>query len=65
MHKVKVPKASAGEIVAITGLENVHIGDTITDHANPEPLPPIHVDEPTVKMTFGVNTSPLMGKEGD
>ena len=65
MQKVKVPKASAGEIVAITGLENVHIGDTITDHANPEPLPPIHVDEPTVKMTFGVNTSPLMGKEGD
>ena len=65
MQKVKVPQASAGEIVAITGLENVHIGDTITDHANPEPLPPIHVDEPTVKMTFGVNTSPLMGKEGD
>ena len=65
MRKTKVSHASAGEIVAITGLENVHIGDTIADAANPEPLPPIHVDEPTVKMTFGVNTSPLMGKEGD
>ena len=65
MRKTKVSQASAGEIVAITGLENVHIGDTIADAANPEPLPPIHVDEPTVKMTFGVNTSPLMGKEGD
>ena len=65
MRKTKVSHASAGEIVAITGLENVRIGDTIADAANPEPLPPIHVDEPTVKMTFGVNTSPLMGKEGD
>lgn len=65
MRKTKVSSASAGEIVAITGLENIHIGDTITDPANPEPLPPIHVDEPTVKMTFGVNTSPLMGKDGD
>ncbi len=65
MGKTKVSQASAGEIVAITGLENVHIGDTIADAENPDPLPPIHVDEPTVKMTFGVNTSPLMGKEGD
>ena len=65
MRKTKVSSASAGEIVAITGLENIHIGDTIADPANPEPLPPIHVDEPTVKMTFGVNTSPLMGKDGD
>ena len=65
MGKTKVSHASAGEIVAITGLENVHIGDTIADAGNPEPLPPIHVDEPTVKMTFGVNTSPLMGREGD
>ena len=65
MRKTKVSHASAGEIVAITGLDNVHIGDTIADAANPEPLPPIHIDEPTVKMTFGVNTSPLMGKEGD
>ena len=65
MRKTKVSNASAGEIVAITGLENVHIGDTIADPTDPEPLPPIHVDEPTVKMTFGVNTSPLMGKDGD
>ena len=65
MQKTKVSNASAGEIVAITGLENVHIGDTIADPTDPEPLPPIRVDEPTVKMTFGVNTSPLMGKDGD
>ena len=65
MRKTKVSHASAGEIVAITGLENVHIGDTIADAANPDPLPRIHIDEPTVKMSFEVNTSPLMGKEGD
>ena len=65
MRKTKVSHASAGEIVAITGLENVHIGDTIADATNPDPLPRIHIDEPTVKMSFEVNTSPLMGKEGD
>ena len=65
MQKTKVSHASAGEIVAITGLENVHIGDTIADATNPDPLPRIHIDEPTVKMSFEVNTSPLMGKEGD
>ena len=64
MQQIKVEKALVGDIVAVTGLENVHIGDTISDSANPQQLPPIQVDEPTVKMAFGVNTSPLMGKEG-
>ena len=64
MGKKKVPEAFAGDIVALTGLKNVHIGDTIADSSSPEALAPIKVDEPTVKMTFGSNTSPLMGKEG-
>ena len=64
MGKKKVSEASAGDIVALTGLKNVHIGDTIADSSSPEALSPIKVDEPTVKMTFGSNTSPLMGREG-
>ncbi len=64
MKQIKVDNGLVGDIIAITGLENVAIGDTITDSINPEQLPPIKVDEPTVKMAFGVNTSPLMGREG-
>ena len=64
MKRSKIDNAGPGEIVAITGLSEVNIGDTISDPSNPFPLPPIKVDEPTVKMTFGVNTSPFMGKEG-
>lgn len=64
MGKKKVAGASVGDIVAMTGLDNVRIGDTISDQYSPEALEPIKVDEPTVKMTFGTNTSPLMGKEG-
>ena len=64
MKRSKTDNAGPGEIVAITGLSEVNIGDTISDPSNPNPLPPIKVDEPTVKMTFGVNTSPFMGKEG-
>ncbi|MCH2310348.1 MAG: translational GTPase TypA [SAR202 cluster bacterium] len=64
MQQIKVDNGLVGDIIAITGLDNVAIGDTITDSINPEQLPPIKVDEPTVKMAFGVNTSPLMGREG-
>ena len=64
MNRTKSPSASVGEIVAITGLENIHIGDTISSSTEPEQLPPIKVEEPTVKMTFGSNTSPFMGQEG-
>ena len=64
MKKKKVESASVGEIIALTGLDNVTIGNTICSVANPEPLPVIKIDEPTVKMLFGANTSPLMGKEG-
>ena len=64
MKRSKTDNAGPGEIVAITGLSDVNIGDTISDPSNPQPLPPIKVEEPTVKMTFGVNTSPFMGTEG-
>jgi GTP-binding protein len=60
----EVPGAEAGEIVALAGLEGIAIGETLADPDNPTPLPPIHVEEPTVRMTFGVNTSPLAGREG-
>ena len=64
LERVEVASAEAGEIVAIAGLEGIEIGETLADPNNPEALPPIHVEEPTVKMTFGVNTSPFSGKEG-
>jgi GTP-binding protein len=59
-----VPEAVAGDIVAVTGIEAVNIGLTICDRENPEGLPPISVDEPTLSMNFMVNTSPLAGREG-
>ncbi len=64
LEKVEVPQAEAGEIVAIAGLEGIAIGETLADPLNPVSLPPITVEEPTVRMTFGVNTSPFSGKEG-
>jgi len=64
LERVEVEEASAGEIVALTGIPEVSIGDTITDLIDPRPLPPIVVEAPTVRMTFGVNTSPLSGREG-
>lgn len=54
----------AGDIVAVMGLENFEIGDTVADFENPEALPPIHVDEPTMSMLFTINNSPFFGKEG-
>ena len=64
MKKKKVESASVGEIIALTGLDNVTIGNTICSVTDPDPLPIIKIDEPTVKMLFGANTSPLIGKEG-
>ncbi len=62
LRRVVVPSASAGEIVAIAGIENVNIGDTIADKLKPEALPRIFVEEPTLKIRIGVNTSPFAGK---
>ncbi|MBC8335749.1 MAG: translational GTPase TypA [Anaerolineales bacterium] len=64
LDKVEVPEASAGEIVALAGLEGISIGETLADPENPVALPTIKVEKPTVRMTFGVNTSPFTGREG-
>ncbi|MDE2843040.1 MAG: translational GTPase TypA [Chloroflexota bacterium] len=64
LERLATDKALAGEIVAISGIEDISIGDTIAGLDRPEALPSIEIEEPTVMMTFGVNTSPFMGKEG-
>ena len=64
LKRLAVSGASAGDIVAVTGLDEVNIGDTIASPERPEALPRIEVGEPTVEMTFGVNTSPFAGREG-
>ena len=64
LSRESVDEAVAGDIVAITGVEDVHIGYTINEVDKPDALPPIAVDEPTLVMSFQVNTSPLAGKEG-
>lgn len=64
LERVEVEEAGAGEIVALAGLEGIAIGETLADPENPVPLAPIQVEEPTVRMTFGVNTSPFGGREG-
>jgi len=64
LKREPVERASFGEIVALAGIENINIGDTITSIENPQPLPSIAVDEPTIAMIFGVNNSPFAGREG-
>ncbi|MGS2722747.1 translational GTPase TypA [Porticoccus sp. GXU_MW_L64] len=64
LERVEVKQASAGDIVCITGIDGLNISDTLCDLGNPEALPPLSVDEPTVSMTFQVNDSPFAGKEG-
>ena len=64
LERVEVEQAEAGEIIALAGLEGIAIGETLADPENPVALPTIRIDEPTVRMTFGVNTSPFTGKEG-
>jgi len=64
LKRESVDSAGFGEIVALAGIENINIGDTITSTENPQPLPSIAVDEPTIAMIFGVNNSPFAGREG-
>ncbi|MBQ5636593.1 MAG: translational GTPase TypA, partial [Selenomonadales bacterium] len=64
LKRAEVPEAGMGDIVAVTGLADVSIGQTIADPENPEALPALNIDEPTLSMTFGVNTSPFAGREG-
>jgi GTP-binding protein len=64
LGRVEAKSASAGEVVAIVGLENVEIGDTICDPLRPEALPRLTVDEPTLEMIFSINSSPMAGRDG-
>ncbi|HHX29068.1 MAG: translational GTPase TypA [Bacillota bacterium] len=65
LKKIDVTEAAAGDIAAISGIEDVSIGETVADPTDPEPLPPIRVDEPTMMVTFRVNDSPFSGRSGD
>ena len=64
LERIEVEEASAGDIVVIAGLEDVAIGETLADPENPVALPAIHIEEPTLRMTFSVNASPFTGREG-
>jgi GTP-binding protein len=64
LKRESIQRAGVGEIVALAGMEGIEIGETITSVDNPQPLPVIHVDEPTISMMFGVNNSPFSGREG-
>jgi len=64
IDRIDIDQAGPGDIVSVAGLPEVTIGDSLTDPADPRPLPRLDVDEPTLRMTFGVNTSPLAGREG-
>jgi GTP-binding protein len=65
LKRVEVAEVGAGDVVAIAGIEDIHIGDTISDRETPRPLPAIRVDEPTIAMIFSANTSPWAGREGE
>ena len=64
MKRVEDQEANAGDIIAVTGVENLRISDTLCDREAVEALPPLTVDEPTISMTFRVNNSPFSGREG-
>jgi GTP-binding protein len=64
LRRVDVDEAAAGDIICLAGIEDITIGETVSDPEQPRPIPPIAVDEPTVSMVFGVNTSPFSGREG-
>jgi GTP-binding protein len=64
LKRVDIQQACAGDIVCLAGIEDITIGETVSDVEQPAPIPPIAIDEPTVSMIFGVNTSPMAGREG-
>jgi len=64
LRRAPIPEAGPGDIVALTGFPDVHIGETVADPEDPRALPPITVDEPTIAVTFSANTSPLSGRDG-
>ena len=64
LKKIEIEEAHAGEIVAVAGLPDIYVGETVCELNNINPLPPLHIDEPTLQMTFGTNSSPFSGKDG-
>jgi len=64
LKRVETESAAAGDIICLAGIEDITIGETIADAENPTPIPPIAIDEPTVSMIFGINNSPLAGRDG-
>ncbi|BBW96844.1 GTP-binding protein TypA/BipA [Geobacillus subterraneus] len=64
LKRIEIEQAQAGDIVAIAGMEDINVGETVCPPDHQEPLPPLHIDEPTLKMTFLVNNSPFAGREG-
>jgi GTP-binding protein len=65
LDRTEIDAAAAGDVVAVAGIEDIDIGDTIADREQPQPLPAIRVDEPTISMIFSANTSPWAGREGE
>ena len=63
-HRIEIDHAEAGDIVAIAGLADISVGETICEQGKVSPLPVLHIDEPTLQMTFGANTSPFVGRDG-
>ena len=64
LHRIEIEEASAGDIVAIAGLADIGVGETVCNVGKEDPLPMIHIDEPTIQMVFGTNTSPFAGRDG-
>jgi len=64
LERMEVAEAAAGDVICLAGIDDITIGETITSPDDPRPIPPMHVDEPTVSMVFGVNTSPMAGRDG-
>jgi GTP-binding protein len=64
LKRIEADEAACGEIVALAGFEGIQIGETVTSAEAPSPLPPLHIDEPTISMVFSVNTSPFAGRQG-
>ena len=64
LKRIEIESATVGDIVAVAGLEDISVGETLTEVGNHNALPILHIDEPTLQMTFGVNTSPFSGKDG-
>ena len=64
LNKIEINEAKAGDLIAVSGMEDINVGETVVSPDSLEPLPILRIDEPTMRMTFGTNTSPFVGKEG-